>query len=145
LPRNNIIGYNPVLSKNLSEGHVLDLLRFVIQQHECGSQRHWDLMLENGAALATWQVEKSPGLWPNESIVCHKIADHRMKYLSYQGPISNQRGDVHIVAAGTYQPAEIGEKKWRLVLCGDKISGELELTLLENDVWQLDFEGKVIA
>jgi len=102
-------------------------------------------MLENGAVLATWQVQKHPGLWPGESVTCHKIADHRMKYLSYQGPISSQRGDVHIVAAGTYQLLEAGEKKWRLVLCGDKISGELKLTLLEDNVWQLDFEGKAIA
>jgi len=145
LPRGDVIGYNPASARNLSEGCVLDMLRFVIQQHECDSQRHWDLMLENGPALATWQVNKQPDLWPGESVVCHKIADHRMKYLSYQGPISNQRGDVHIVAAGTYQLLEAGENKWHLVLCGDKISGELELTLLEDNLWQLDFEGKVIA
>jgi len=145
LPYDNIIGYNPALVRNLSEGNVLDLLRFVIQQHECASQRHWDLMLENGPALATWQVHKQPGLWAGESVTCHKIADHRMKYLSYQGPISGRRGDVHIVAAGTYQLMEACEKKWHLVLCGDKISGELKLTLLEDNLWQLDFEGKAIA
>jgi hypothetical protein len=98
-------------------------------------------MLENGSALATWQVQKHPGFWPGESVTCHRIADHRMKYLSYQGPISNHRGDVHIVAAGTYQLIEACEKKWHLVLRGDRISGELKLIWLEEAVWQLDFEG----
>jgi hypothetical protein len=75
-------------------------LRYVILRHEGVESPHFDLMfeLEPGAALATW---RSPD-WPPTCSV-ERIADHRREYLGYEGPVSNDRGYVRRVEAGTYE------------------------------------------
>ncbi len=118
--------------------------RFVIQRHSRNKrgQVHWDLMLEKGDSLATWQVEQQPGDWGNESIPCQKIFEHRLKYLTYEGPIRPDRGEVLIVGAGQYQVWEIREDYWKVSLAGDAISGFLELERVKEDQWMLTFQGK---
>ena len=113
--------------------------RFVIQQHYCEQQVHWDLMLEHEETLATWQVPAPPSDWPLIKLICRHIFNHRLIYLTYQGPLSDNRGEVQIEAAGTYESIEITENCWRVALNGDKIKGQLELQHLQQDQWQLHF------
>ena len=56
----------------------------------------------------------------------------------YEGPLSGGRGTVQIVAAGRYEPLEITENCWRVILSSDNINGRLELKLLQDDQWQLN-------
>ena len=100
-------------------------------------------MLEKGDSLATWQVEQQPGDWDKESIPCRKIFKHRLKYLTYEGPVRDDRGEVSIVGGGQYQVLEVREDYWKVSLEGDAISGFLELKCVKEDQWTLTFQGKI--
>jgi len=113
--------------------------QFVIQEHRQAEQVHWDLMLEQGGHLATWQVTQPPGKWSEQSLPCQKIFDHRRRYLSYEGPLSRDRGSVKIVARGSYSGLEMDEKHWHIMLAGDTISGIVELRQVEQQ-WFLQFK-----
>lgn len=73
--------------------------RFVILEHD-HPFLHWDLMLEDGSALTTWRLLEpvESGKWlPAEDLPVHRIA-----YLTYEGPVSNNRGNVRRIAQGEY-------------------------------------------
>ena len=83
--------------------------RFVILRHEtptAGSRpSHWDLMLEHGGALLTWELPtlafpSLPGSF--EQLNVQRLADHRLHYLEYEGPLSNNRGSVQRIDAGRF-------------------------------------------
>jgi hypothetical protein len=74
--------------------------RFVILEHDWPTP-HFDLMLESGATLRTWRLQRLPTCdQVNEAL---RIADHRLAYLRYEGPLSQGRGRVRQVQAGEYQ------------------------------------------
>ena len=78
------------------------LLRYVVLRHEGVADPHFDLMLElvEGDALATWRCPA----WPlTKRVRVTRLADHRREYLTYEGPVSGDRGRVSRVEAGTYQ------------------------------------------
>ncbi len=58
-------------------------------------------MLENGATLRTWRLSRPPDL--AGPIEVRAIADHRLAYLTYEGPVSGNRGTVTRLLAGTYE------------------------------------------
>ena len=118
---------------------------FVIQQHRCEQQVHWDLMLKKGESLTTWQVFYPPSDWPQKKLECRHIFNHHLKYLTYQGPLGNNRGHVQIVAAGQYQAMEIAENFWRVTLISDKINGRLELQHQQQDQWLMRFTGECLC
>ena len=66
--------------------------RFVVLEHVRPEDRHWDLMLESGDALATWALKHSPD--SAQPIAAEQLPDHRLAYLDYEGPISGGRGAV---------------------------------------------------
>ncbi|MGA2501099.1 MAG: hypothetical protein ABSH20_25460, partial [Tepidisphaeraceae bacterium] len=75
-------------------------LRYVILRHEGIERPHFDLMFETapGSQLATWRSD----VWPIESSThVERLADHRAAYLSYEGPVSGNRGQVRRVASGS--------------------------------------------
>lgn len=96
-------------------------------------------MLEDGPALATWQVPLPPENWSADTITCRKLADHRLDYLTYEGPVSHGRGQVRLNARGHYQPIRIQTDHWHVHLTGRTINAQLELQLLHDDQWQLTF------
>ena len=119
------------------------MARFVIQEHNLGAGKvHWDLMLEEGESLRTWRVEVEPGKWGEQAIRCERIFDHRLEFLSYEGPISGGRGEVHIADKG--EIAELGknEKYWKVRLQGDRMGGVLELCQAKGQDWKLKFQGE---
>jgi hypothetical protein len=129
----------------LSKEHASAMPRFVIQQHAVtADQIHWDLMLEFSGQLATWQVPVQPAQWGAAVILCPKIFPHRMHYLTYEGPLSDNRGIVTIVARGIYEVLQQEEKCWRVLLRGDTIAGVLELRCVEGDNWQLQFLNRSV-
>ncbi|MBN1846730.1 MAG: hypothetical protein JW810_13685 [Sedimentisphaerales bacterium] len=124
-------------------------MRFVVQEHrhhptkDPNPDLHWDLMLAEGDHLATWRVPAAPARWTPEPLACRRIADHRRKYLSYEGPLSDDRGAVQIVAAGNYRPIRITADQWHIRLESDRISGTLNLQKIQDDQWQLSFQGDI--
>jgi hypothetical protein len=75
-------------------------LRYAILHHTGVPAPHYDLVFEltPGGRLATW---RSPD-WPVQSgTLVERLADHRLAYLDYEGPVSDNRGHVARVLGGT--------------------------------------------
>ena len=114
--------------------------RFVILHHHQIENPHWDLMLERDESLATWQVAANPATWSANPITCRRIFDHRKKYLNYQGPLSDDRGQVKRHETGNFHPIEISERHWSIELQSQKLTGTLSLTQITDDQWYLYFK-----
>src|SRR5687768_2217261 len=92
-------------------------LRYVILHHTGVPEVHYDLMLETapGSALATFRLPT----WPlTKSAPVTSLGDHRREYLEYEGPVSNDRGQVRRVAGGTYRTVMRNDDRWEVVLDG---------------------------
>jgi len=78
--------------------------RYVILRHETpsGYERpcHWDFMLESGNVLRTWALQEEPHR--GATVAAEALADHRLAYLDYEGPVSGNRGRVIRYDEGTY-------------------------------------------
>ena len=98
-------------------------MRFVILYHEFPDghprQSHWDFMLEwepkvkGENRLRTWALEQSPlevfaelEAASEIEIPAIRLEDHRAHYLTYEGPISDDRGRVRRIASGIYRIVE---------------------------------------
>ena len=94
--------------------------RFVVLHHDHPFV-HWDLLLENGKNCRTWRLLSKPTaeMTVFESEV---MADHRLFYLDYEGPVSGDRGTVTRVDSGTME--------WQINEPG------LCQVLVQGDVWQ---------
>ena len=76
-------------------------LRFVVLRHDGYGPTHFDLMFETapGSRLATWRANE----WPlHEDSSLAALPEHRADFLTYEGPLSNNRGSVTRVAAGRH-------------------------------------------
>ena len=110
--------------------------RFVVLQHDGPRGLHWDLMVETGSVAATWALPLPPN--SNHEFPAQSLADHRVKYLEYEGPVSGGRGTVVRWDAGTYELVERTEGRLVAKLSGEKLIGQVELTLLSGQPgrWQ---------
>ena len=109
--------------------------RFVILLHRLGDGEHWDLMIERGSLLATWQLTRNPldpGHWP---IPARRIGDHRKAYLEYEGPLTRNRGSVTRIESGTAKLTEHDPTRYTLQLTGTKLSGDFTLAHTADDQW----------
>ncbi len=98
--------------------------RFVVLEHDRDGV-HWDFMLEAGNSLKTWAVVGP--IVPGVVLVARALPDHRPVYLTYEGPISGDRGSVRRVAEGAYQTIEWRAEHVRVLLSGDQLVGEVVL------------------
>lgn len=85
--------------------------RYVLLQHvmppNSGRESHYDLMLEDNGKLITWALPHLPRA--GSQTTATKLADHRLAYLDYEGPVSGDRGEVRRVDAGDYVCCERSE------------------------------------
>ena len=75
-------------------------LRYVVLHHTGIDSPHYDLMFEQQphAPLTTFRC----AIWPPApDTIFELLPDHRPAYLQYEGPISNNRGQVTRIEAGT--------------------------------------------
>lgn len=124
--------------------------RFVLLRHECPPDwqkpSHWDLMLERDQVLETWQLIELPASWAqqlglpmtnaSEVVPAVRLPDHRIAYLDYEGPISENRGSVHQCDQGSYEFLSQEEESSVLTLSGAALESTVGLTQ-ENENWQL--------
>lgn len=113
---------------------ILMRRQFVIQQHCIGITSHFDLMIEDGLALATWQLPELPG---PKALPALQLRPHRRAYLSYQGGISGGRGSVRPVDAGQCQVLRQQDDLWEIFLEGREVRGAFILRRLEKEKWEL--------
>jgi hypothetical protein len=80
-------------------------LRYAVLRHEGVPDPHFDLMFETstGSPLATWRAAS----WPlRTGTPLTPLPDHRRAYLTYEGPLSNDRGFVRRVETGGHRVRE---------------------------------------
>lgn len=121
--------------------------RFALLRHEmpAGHERpsHWDLLLEHGRLAWTWELLELPLSWHKEGVAgplsAHRLPDHRLYYLDYEGPVSGDRGRVIRWAAGSCHWLSVEPTALRAQLACSEWSTQIELLDLQNDNrWQLD-------
>ena len=114
--------------------------RFVILHHTHADGEHWDLMLERDGVLLTWQLPAEPAGAKSLPIRARRIADHRLAYLTYEGPISGDRGHVRRIDAGTVEFHEITPDRLTMTLYGSRLVGRCVLGR-GDDEWVLSIEA----
>ena len=109
-------------------------LQFVILKHTGIADPHFDLMFETlpGSPLVTWRSSAWP-ITAKTSIT--KIPDHRREYLDIEGPLSGNRGAVHRIAKGYYNPVHIADGLWRITIRDLIATQELEFQRENADHW----------
>src|ERR1022692_2322126 len=107
--------------------------RFVILEHDHPTL-HWDLMLEADGVLQTWRLAQPPAV--AGPIAATAVADHRLMYLDYEGPVSGNRGNVCRWDAGTYtEEMDSQPDARRCWLEGTRVRGRLRLKRTHGSAW----------
>mgnify|MGYP001068462537 CR=1 FL=1 len=104
--------------------------RFVVLEHRWDGV-HWDFMLEVGGGLATWAI--GAPIHFDRDLPARKLADHRIDYLTYEGPVSRDRGTVRLLGSGTFHALEWETDLVRLRLEGDQLVGGASLWISESE------------
>lgn len=111
--------------------------RFVILRHD-HPHLHWDFMLETGEVLRAWRLEREP-LADAGPIAATALADHRLMYLDYEGPVSGGRGTVTRWDAGEFLEESRGAarhgRQVRVWLLGRLASGRVVLEWHSGNDW----------
>jgi hypothetical protein len=121
------------------------LPRFVVLEHETPADaargRHWDFMLAWGEVLRTWAISAPPGA--ADKLEAEALADHRLAYLDYEGPISGDRGAVTRWDGGTYELLSESAGKLQLRLAGERLQGVALMERAGEDPqrWIFSFSG----
>jgi hypothetical protein len=94
-------------------------LRYVVLHHTDIPHPHYDLMFETtpDSPLATWRSPAWPVTTPTS---VERLPDHRAAYLTYEGPLTDNRGQVTRVASGTCQFLTQSDTTWHLLLDTDQ-------------------------
>lgn len=104
--------------------------RFVVLVHDHPFV-HWDLLVQRGDVLRSWRLLESPDRWQSAAestgLSSEVIADHRLMYLDYEGPVSRERGRVARWDHGQAEWLDEDPFSVRLCLSGDKLIGEVTL------------------
>jgi hypothetical protein len=95
-------------------------------------------MLEDGDALRTWALTGAPGSAPDEgeAVVAERLADHRLAYLDYEGPLSDDRGSVTRWDCGTFTWQQDTAEAVEVRLDGARLCGTLAIRVQQGIVTQ---------
>lgn len=111
--------------------------RFVIFEHtgapDDPTGRHFDLLLESGAACRTWRLMELPKS-DGPPVAALELPAHRIAWLeTLAADVSGGRGHARRVAAGTFEPVMLDAESLAaatllvLRVAGDTFSGRLRL------------------
>jgi hypothetical protein len=120
--------------------------RFVVLRHAFSDDSprasHWDLMLEDELDLITWALEALPGS-SAVKVNATRLPAHRLAYLTYEGPVSGDRGHVQRCDAGEYEWLTREADLICVQLQGQLLRGHatLERNVDGEHAWTLDWES----
>ncbi len=83
-------------------------------------------MLEDGFRLRTWTLGEPPN--SDRSIVAEALQDHRLDYLTYEGPVSGDRGHVSRWDHGEFVWNVHEADRIVIHLRGQRLQGQITLT-----------------
>jgi len=101
-------------------------LRYAVLRHDGIDAPHFDLLFETapGSMLQTWRL----ATWPvNEPQEVTRLRDHRPAFLTFQGALTGDRGEVMRIEEGT---CTFEETARRLVV---RLMPSLQRLLFEQD------------
>jgi hypothetical protein len=98
--------------------------RFVILEHTWNGV-HWDLMLEAGDRLRTWAIDAPIAF--EVDLAARDLADHRLAYLDFEGPVSRNRGTVRRLERGEYAVTTWTADLIEIRLKGTQLVGKVTL------------------
>lgn len=107
--------------------------RYVILLHDA-PVIHWDLMLEQPETLRTWRLLSCPE--PSAVLEAEAIADHRLRYLDYEGPVSGDRGTVAQWDSGEYSILRQDRAGIEMRLTGVRCSGSARFEHQRENLWR---------
>jgi hypothetical protein len=112
--------------------------QFVVLEHTAGGETHWDLLLEDDAALLTWRMRLSPEQIGDSHVTVEQITDHAVRFLHYEGPVQQHTGTVKRIERGTFRWVQKKESAFIVFLRGDKLTGLFKMErLLGGPNWVL--------
>jgi hypothetical protein len=95
---------------------------------------HWDFMLESEGVLRTWRLDADPV--NSARIAATPLPDHRLAYLDYEGPVSNQRGQVQRIDRGEYETLNESTERLEVLLRGELLQGRVMVSIdSDGNVW----------
>ena len=101
---------------------------------------HWDLMIENAGALWTWAIQELP---PCSEAAALRLPDHRIRYLDYEGPISDGRGTVSRVAGGEFQRlGDFQENQFCITVSWPNAESMIKFEWSKEDHWRIDWSSR---
>ncbi len=104
--------------------------RYAILYHQMPADgprpSHWDLLLQSGDTLHTWALAEQPAT--GVPIAAERLADHRIEYLDYEGPVSQNRGNVARWDSGTFQWLRNTRSAVAVDLRGERLIGQVTIT-----------------
>ena len=83
-------------------------------------------MLEDAGVLRTWRLHAAPD--EETFIIAEPLADHRLAYLDYEGPVSGGRGEVARWDRGVYTLTDESPRQIACELRGVRLAGSIVLT-----------------
>jgi hypothetical protein len=111
--------------------------RFAILEHN-HPRLHWDLLLEEGDHLRAWRLMEPPRA--GSALAAEAIADHRLMYLNYEGPVSGGRGEVRRWDGGDYVIQKSDDFSLNIVLQGKRVRGHVTLQRQNDQKWLVGFD-----
>ena len=111
--------------------------RYVILFHELPSHHerdsHWDFMLEESDYLLTWALDASP--LEADTTLARELPNHRLKYLTSEGPVAGDRGAVKRIDAGQFEWLTRTTDTNAMELRGGVLKGVVRLTRETSQLW----------
>jgi hypothetical protein len=97
-------------------------------------------MIEHDGVLHTWQIISSDFevFLQGKKIKSKKINNHRLEYLTYEGPISCDRGRVEMYDTGDYTQSIWNNDAIHISVHGKKFSGEI-MIYTDKDSYILNY------
>jgi hypothetical protein len=94
--------------------------RFAILSHDHPFP-HWDFLIEQPDACRTWRLLKLPNC--SSEVPAEPLADHRLMYLDYEGPVSGNRGTVTAWDRGSFEWLVDLPSQIQVTLQGNRLNG----------------------
>ncbi|MDE0938478.1 MAG: hypothetical protein OSA43_00835 [Pirellulales bacterium] len=114
--------------------------RFVILRHQMPPQSsrpdHWDLMLEDGSHLLTWALPAVPLV--GEQFWALPLAEHRLEYLDYEGPLTGDRGRVTRHDWGNYKKLSDDNQQQIFMLRGQYMSSRVTIGKITKNAGEVE-------
>jgi hypothetical protein len=97
-------------------------------------------MFEADGVLLTWAASELPAI--GGSVTGERLADHRLMYLDYEGPVLGDRGRVQRMDGGQFEWLETTPTRYLAKINGEKLRGQLLVEkTAEDQRWRITLSG----